>query len=192
MNDKNYHHGNLREELIEKGIEILNAEGYANLSLRKVAKACDVSHAAPYNHFKDKDELLLAMHQHVESEFARVLRQAAVDNADGDPLMAQGIAYIRFFTQNPAYFSFMVNLDNVGIVISRDNIHSNYLPFDLFRDEALRSMAKWGVPPEEQPDMLAAMWAIVHGVTSMATMKSISYDGDWCVLVEEIMHGKLC
>lgn len=191
MNDKNYHHGNLREELIEKGIEILNAEGYANLSLRKVAKACDVSHAAPYNHFKDKDELLLAMQQHVESEFAGVLRQAAAVNAEGDALMAQGIAYIRFFVQNPTYFDFMVNQDNAGIVIARDNIDSGYLPFNLFRDQALQSMAAWGVQPAKRPDMLAAMWAVVHGVTSMATMKSISYDGDWCALAAEIMHGKL-
>ena len=53
-----YHHGNLREALTEAGIRIINESGEDALSLRKVASACDVSHAAPYAHFKDKDELI--------------------------------------------------------------------------------------------------------------------------------------
>lgn len=191
MNDNNYHHGYLRQDLIEKGIELLNEEGYANLSLRKVAKACSVSHAAPYNHFKDKDELLLAMQQHVEMEFARVMQDAARENAGGDVLMELGLAYIRFFIQNPAYFRFMQTQDNTGIVISRNEISSNYLPFNLFRDQALKNMEAWSVPAGKRPDLLAAMWAIVHGITAMATMQSIFYDGDWCVLAEEIMHKRL-
>ena len=53
-----YHHGNLREALIDAGIKIINENGEENLSLRKVAAACDVSHAAPYAHFRDKEELI--------------------------------------------------------------------------------------------------------------------------------------
>ena len=49
---KSYHHGNLREELIEKGIEMINEAGEEKLSLRKVAKMCGVSNAAPYTYFK--------------------------------------------------------------------------------------------------------------------------------------------
>ena len=56
-----YHHGNLRQALIEAGIKIINESGEENLSLRKVAALCNVSHAAPYAHFKDKDELLEAI-----------------------------------------------------------------------------------------------------------------------------------
>ena len=56
-----YHHGNLREALIEAGIRIINESGEDALSLRKVASACDVSHAAPYAHFKDKNELIEAI-----------------------------------------------------------------------------------------------------------------------------------
>ena len=52
-----YHHGNLRQALIDAGIKIINENGEEALSLRKAAAACDVSHAAPYAHFKDKDEL---------------------------------------------------------------------------------------------------------------------------------------
>lgn len=48
MPKKQYHHKDLRNALIEKGIEIVNSEGLHSFSLRKVAAACGVSHAAPY------------------------------------------------------------------------------------------------------------------------------------------------
>ena len=65
MPKKQYHHKDLRNALIEKGIEIVNSEGLHSFSLRKVAAACGVSHAAPYSHFQSKEELLDAMQQHI-------------------------------------------------------------------------------------------------------------------------------
>ena len=56
-----YHHKDLRNALIETGIQIVNTEGVNAFSLRKVAAACGVSHAAPYSHFQNKEELLEAM-----------------------------------------------------------------------------------------------------------------------------------
>ena len=53
-----YHHGTLKEDLINKGLELLNKEGFEGFSLRKVASMCGVSHTAPYKHFKDKYELI--------------------------------------------------------------------------------------------------------------------------------------
>ena len=53
-----YHHGNLRQALIDAGIKIINEQGEDALSLRKAAALCEVSHAAPYAHFKDKEELI--------------------------------------------------------------------------------------------------------------------------------------
>ena len=50
MEKKPYHHKNLKNDLIEKGIELVNKNGINQLSLRKVAQACGVSHAAPYSH----------------------------------------------------------------------------------------------------------------------------------------------
>jgi AcrR family transcriptional regulator len=54
LTEKNYHHEGLKNELIEKGLKILNKEGYEGFSLRKAARVCGVSQTAPYRHFKDK------------------------------------------------------------------------------------------------------------------------------------------
>lgn len=55
---QSYHHKDLRKALIETGIELVSKEGVSAFSLRKVAAACGVSHAAPYSHFQNKEELL--------------------------------------------------------------------------------------------------------------------------------------
>ena len=64
-----YHHGNLRQALIDAGVRIINESGEENLSLRQVALRCKVSHAAPYAHFKDKEELVEAIKTSVTEQF---------------------------------------------------------------------------------------------------------------------------
>ena len=56
-----YHHGDLRAALVEAAGRLLADQGVAALSLRKVAREADVSHTAPYRHFRDKHELLEAV-----------------------------------------------------------------------------------------------------------------------------------
>ena len=55
MDNKPYHHGNLRSALVEAGLELISMEGEETLSLRKAALKCGVSNAAPYAHFNNKD-----------------------------------------------------------------------------------------------------------------------------------------
>ena len=71
-----YHRGNIREALIEARIRIINESGEDALSLRKVASACGVSHAAPYAHFKDKDELIGAIKKSVTEQLMEELEDA--------------------------------------------------------------------------------------------------------------------
>ena len=65
MDNKPYHHGNLRSALVEAGLELISMEGEETLSLRKAALKCGVSNAAPYSHFNNKDEFIAAIQQHI-------------------------------------------------------------------------------------------------------------------------------
>jgi len=105
---RSYHHGNLRETLLLKGIELLESSENADISLRELAREVGVSANAAYRHFVNKDALLLAM----SSEgFTRFTQGQDAAMRDGETPMQQfilaGRAYIDFACQNPALYRLM-------------------------------------------------------------------------------------
>ena len=131
----NYHHGNLRQALIDAGIKIINESGEANLSLRKAAALCRVSHAAPYAHFKDKDELIEAIRASVTGQFMEELSAAADDAGDPESaLINMGRSYIAFFVRRPDYFRFLFGSQKITAHIRSDKYYENdYPPFVLLK-----------------------------------------------------------
>lgn len=108
-----YHHGDLREALIEAALATIADTGPKGLTIREVARRAGVSHAAPYRHFTDKDELILAA---VERGFELLDRQMteAREAAGPDPLKqfaASGEAYLDFAMEYPAYYRVMFSGD---------------------------------------------------------------------------------
>ena len=96
---------NLREKLILAGIDEINTCGANNFSVRRVAKACHVSSAAPYKHFRDKKALISAIIDHVNAQWAEV--QEDVLRSCGNDVRTQmvevAVAYVRFLMENPHY-----------------------------------------------------------------------------------------
>src|SRR5260370_37166177 len=74
---KPYHHGNLREALLEAAIRLIAEVGPTAFTLREVARRAGVSHNAPYRHFRDRDDLMAA----VAAQGFRELTEAMVDAA---------------------------------------------------------------------------------------------------------------
>lgn len=94
--------------MIEAGIGLINEDGLKSFSLRKVAAKCNVSHAAPYSHFKDIDALISTMGDYVTEQFMDKLL-ASINGREDEPeaLSLLGMAYIEFFIENPQYFQFL-------------------------------------------------------------------------------------
>ena len=139
MEKKPYHHKNLKNDLIEKGIELVNKNGINQLSLRKVAQACGVSHAAPYSHFSNKEELLQEMQLHITKKFTEVLENT-VSQYRGIPifLLEFGKAYISFFISHPQYFNFLFQQGNIQIDLNiGSGRESNYQPFAIYKEQVL-------------------------------------------------------
>ena len=158
-----YHRKDLKNLLIEKGIEIVNTEGLQSFSLRKAAAACKVSHTAPYSHFHNKEELLNAMQLHITKRFSKALETAISENKDtAGSLKNLGIAYVSFFIENPAYFQFLY-----------------YSPYILYKNNVLSLLKQNKYPKEKQNDILITIWAFIHGLTALATMKNVYYDKNW-------------
>ena len=179
----NYHHGNLRQALIDAGIRIINENGEENLSLRKVAAACDVSHAAPYAHFKDKEELIEAMKKSVTERFTDELENAVNKGRDAEEsIIFMGKAYISFFSKNPDYYTFLFGKLNICAHLQMDQLHEeDYPPFLLLRKLYKTYLTEKGIEQtdNEQEIGIIKTWALVHGMASIACMNEVHSSMNW-------------
>ncbi|MDR1432532.1 MAG: TetR/AcrR family transcriptional regulator [Propionibacteriaceae bacterium] len=188
----NYHHGDLRRALIENGIQLINAEGAQQLSLRRLARICGVSQAAPYSYFAGKAELLAAMQEHVTGQLMDALTAGLDAAPDGEPaqLIALGKAYVMFFIQNAHYYPFLFSWPTMTIDLAEDADGSrNFPPYELLRQTALAVLGG-RVRPEHMQDAIIALWSTVHGLAGIATMKHVHYGKDWESTLEGILRSQ--
>ncbi|MEM1156073.1 MAG: TetR/AcrR family transcriptional regulator, partial [Pseudomonadota bacterium] len=113
MATNQYHHGNLRQALIERAVEIIDKAGIESLTLRGLARDLGVSHGAPNRHFRNKQELLaaLATEAYEQAEQSTI---AAAERAGEDAIVklnAIGRGYIRWALDNRALFNVMNHPD---------------------------------------------------------------------------------
>lgn len=108
-----YHHGNLREALIDSAAAVLESQGVEALTLREAARRAGVSQTAPYRHFKNKQALLAAVAADGFRMLLADLDAAAFpwDDDPGEAVTAIGSAYIRFATEQPERFRLMFGRD---------------------------------------------------------------------------------
>ena len=171
MNRKPYHHGDLRRALIETGIDFIKQKGEAALSLRKIAEICGVSNAAPYAHFKSKDEFIVAIQKYIMDLFAATLEKTAMEYKDSPSLLPMlGKTYVMFFYQNPFYYDFLFSCKNISIKLSLDGAGTK-------------------LPERVIQDKIIAMWALVHGLASIVVMPNVEFDGNWETRIEEIIKS---
>ncbi|CAN7470449.1 MULTISPECIES: TetR/AcrR family transcriptional regulator [unclassified Devosia] len=101
-----YHHGNLRQALLEAALIILEKEGEAGLGLRDLARAVGVSAAAPYRHFDSRAALLEALAVTGFQRFSAAMEAVASSNP-ADPMAAMGKTYVLFALSNANLFRLM-------------------------------------------------------------------------------------
>ncbi len=157
-----YHHGDLRNALLDAGSEVAHDLGAESLSLREVARRAGVSHTAAYNHFADKNGLLRGI---AIRAFERLTEQLAATSTSLEDAAA---AYVRFAMANAAEFRFM-------------NQPSLCMPEgqpDELKDAALASYAvlqalvvdlqSRGELAAGDPDELTlAVWSQAHGLATI-------------------------
>lgn len=181
MEQKPYHHGNLRNTLIEVGIALLNEQGEQNFSLRKVATKCGVSHAAPYSHFENKEALIEAMKEHVTKQFVEMLQKTIQQHKnDLDIMLYLGNAYISFFVEHKQYFTFLYGKSGIQFDFTENGVlKDDYTPCSIFKKAAFDIMEKIEYPLQKRLDTLIAMIALVHGITAMLTTQQVVYEGNY-------------
>lgn len=191
MKEKSYHHGDLRRALIETGIEFIKQEGEEALSLRRIAEMCGVSNAAPYAHFKTKDEFIVAMQHYVMDLFSEALEKTSIEYKDSPSLLLMlGKTYVIFFYQNPFYYDFLFSRKNISIKLSLENaVTDENTPLAILQKTAASIFRKVKLPEKVIQNKIIAMWALVHGLAAIVTMPNIEYDDNWETRIEEIIKS---
>ena len=190
---KSYHHGNLREELIKKGIEMINEVGEEKLSLRRIAKMCGVSNAAPYTYFKKKSDLLEAMSDYIWKILAIELSKMRKKYENSEDLLVKlGKTYVMFFCENHKYYYFIISRSNTKIDLLSEFSkmeNSNQSAFNILKSEATKVLQKADVPNQAIQDKIIAMWALVQGLVTIMIMNDITYSEIWEEKIEEIIKS---
>jgi AcrR family transcriptional regulator len=151
---RGYHHGNLREALIQAALDLIAEKGPTGFTFAEAARSAGVSPAAPYRHFRDRDELL----------------ETAWDEGRPDPQAAferMGRAYIAFARSEPAYYSAMFESGlppaaNPGL---RDAGERAYSVLRKAAEALVATMPAAGRPPASMVSF--HVWALSHGVASL-------------------------
>ena len=161
-----YHHGDLRRALIEAARVIIVRDGAQALSLRGVAREAGVSPAAPYHHFKDKQELVLAVGQLGFEELGIVMEQELAKCSD-DPqerLTVIGVSYVLFARDNPALYRLMYDCARNMEALPPDVHEKDHSAYAIVRS----AMIAAGLADPDDPVAIelatTAGWCAAHGV----------------------------
>lgn len=177
---EHYHHGNLKNELIEVGIKIISEEGFEHLSLRNISRQCDVSHNAIYRHFDDKEQMIDCCRAYVTETLTDYLNKSIseLNPVEIDTLHTLGYAYIHFYKEHPTYFNFLYRNSSIRIVFTMDEIQDNYPPYEVFRKVYLAIAKKNGESKENGLKQLLRYWSLMHGAISLLISPNVEFPGD--------------
>lgn len=187
---KKYHHGDLKTQLIKAGLHMIQENGIEKMSLRKLAVSCNVSEAAPYSHFKNKDELLTAIQEYITQQLQKCLEDAYEKTEKKDSpeaILNMGKAYVLFFIQYPEYYTFLFTQSSLNIDLSMNTGECVFEPFLYYKEKAFSIYRNEGMCEERIKYGIIAMWAKVHGIAAIASMKGTERDFEWEDVLEKIL-----
>jgi AcrR family transcriptional regulator len=166
---RGYHHGNLKEALIRAALELIAQKGPAGFTFAEAARWAGVSPAAPYRHFRDRDELLIDVARRGFDQFESVLARAW-DAGRPDAFAALdriGKAYLQFARSEPAYYSAMFEA-GIPLEASQELRDAGERVFAVIRSAAEPLVAQ--IPAAQRPPAFMVglhVWSLAHGIASL-------------------------
>jgi AcrR family transcriptional regulator len=166
---RGYHHGNLKEALLRAALQLIAEKGPAGFTFAEAARWAGVSPAAPYRHFRDRDELLSNVALRGFKQFEVALTRAW-DDGRPDTFTALdrlGRAYLDFARNEPAYYSAMFE-GGIPLATNSELREAGDRAFAVLRNAAEKICGQ--MPPGGRPPALMValhIWAMAHGIASL-------------------------
>lgn len=161
-----YHHGHLRQALLEAARVLINEAGVEALTLREVARRAGVTTAAPYHHFADKAALVTALAQQGLAELDQAAEAALVGiEAPREQLRAIGVAYVMYAVEHPAEFRLMFRPELGAPFDMKDPLSTPMFRVLIRVVAACRAAA--GITEDDQGVTAITAWSLVHGLAAL-------------------------
>lgn len=168
MPQRPYHHGNLRETLLQGALQAISELGPAAFTLREVARRAGVSHNAPYRHFRDKDALLAAVAAQGFRELTRAMREAADRQLNPlEKLKHSGLAYVAFAVRHSAHFTVMFDSPVTGSKVP-EFLEASQEAFETLVGYIRTCQKEGKLPAGQTLERALAAWSLVHGIAKLA------------------------
>lgn len=162
-----YHHGDLRQALVDAGLRIIERDGLDGLTLRRVAAEAGVSHAAPAHHFPHARDLIAALATVAFERFEASMREARA-GALPDPasqMRAAGDGYLAFALANSGLFRLMFDASRRDLTealgVAADRAHAQ------LREICAPAVAAGALGLNRQ-EIETLVWSSIHGFASLA------------------------
>lgn len=162
-----YHHGNLKETLLDVAERLIAERGPAGLSLSEMARMAGVSSAAIYRHYADLGALIGAVARRGFDDFALRLRTAAsLSESPQRSFGAMGDAYIAFARERPGAYAAMFSST---IAYSDPELsRASAATFDMLMQGLARALGSAGIAAGDTYPLAVKIWALAHGVATLA------------------------
>ena len=161
---KNYHHGNLKQELIDCACRLCERDGYTKLSIRTLAKESGVSQTAPYRHFKTKEVLYASVATEGFKKLSKAFYIDANKKITKKHLVEIGCKYIEFGLKNANTYDLMFGTAVGNFSPYPELLQSANSSYDNFRS----SFSKLANDSDEVIAFKCiTLWSMVHGLVGI-------------------------
>lgn len=190
MNKEKYHHKDLKKQLIEEGSALLAEVGYNDFSLRQVSKILGVSHAAPYRHFKNKEELVVTIVEKGLDKFYDYLYSSVLKYPDAPlkQLREMGKQYILFSVRNRDLVKIIFfNKENKDLAKKIRSKNSYQLLVNVINECTSKKLIR--TSNSELVSLL--IWGEVHGLSCLLMEDNVPFKGKLEDFVDQLVDGIL-
>jgi AcrR family transcriptional regulator len=169
---RDQHKRELRQAILDAAGSLFLAEGYDGVSMRRIADQIGYTPTTIYLHFKNRDELLLALLEDGYARFGQALAEAAASRREPlRRLAAIGQAYIAFGLANPMHYQlmFMRRADFLQASLSASR-EGRVDSFGVLRDAVQAALEAGAIRRADVMTHSLALWSLVHGIVALAVM----------------------
>lgn len=177
MTRMGYHHGDLRAVILAQAAELVAERGADGISLRELARAAGVSHAAPAHHFTDRRGLFTALATEGFQLLAAALTEARPQFIDAAK------AYVRFALDHPGHYEVMFDKSLYDDTDAELVAASSAAGAELNRGVGTLADPKAAADPD---GAALAAWSLVHGFSMLWLNDAIDTAGDPIAKVESL------